>query len=170
MQHIETVTLASLNYFIDFTSIPQDYTDLLVLVSAREDGAVITGDVQIWPNLSSSNASQRSLIGTGSSTSSSSGSNLYVRETGASATANTFSNSYVYIPNYTSSAFKSFSIDAVSENNGTEAGQLIQAGLWSVTDPITSLRFVSNFGQFISGTSASLYGITAGSDGIVAVS
>ncbi len=170
MQVIQHTELTGLNYFIDFNSIPQTFTDLLVVISAREDGSVVSGDVQIWPNGSSSNQSQRSLIGNGSSASSSSGSNIYVRENGASATSNTFSSSVVYIPNYTSSVAKSFSIEGVAENNATEAGLLLQAGLWNVTSAITSLRFVSNFGQFVSGSSATLYGILKGSSGGVTVS
>ena len=65
---------------------------------------------------------------------------------------------------------ESVSVDSVQENNATEAYQTIVAGLWNDTSAITSM-VIGNFGGgFAEHSSASLYGITAGSDGIVAVS
>jgi hypothetical protein len=75
-------------------------------------------------------------------------------------TANTFGNTSIYIPNYRSSAAKSFSVDAVTENNATLAYQNIQAGLWNNSAAITSISisFLSG-GNWAQGSSASLYGI-----------
>jgi len=63
MQLIETKTLLSAAASIEFTSIPQDGTDLLLLVSTRADGA---GDAFIRPNGSTSGLSARRLRGNGS--------------------------------------------------------------------------------------------------------
>jgi hypothetical protein len=93
---------------------------------------------------------------------------LYVNAN--SATSNTFGNGEIYIPNYLSGTAKSFSSDSVAENNGTEGWQVIQANLWSGTDAITSIELDPALGTFVQYSSATLYGILAGSDGIVAVS
>jgi hypothetical protein len=89
----------------------------------------------------------------------------------AAATSNTFGSSNLYIPNYTGSTNKSYSINSVSETAATEAYQEIIAGLWSQTAAITQILIkpeqTRNFVQY---SSITLYGITAGSSGGVVVS
>jgi len=70
-----------------------------------------------------------------------------------------FSNGSLYIPNYTSSNYKSASSDDVTENNATTAFQYLEAWLWSNTAAITSLTLQPNLGSFPQYSSASLYGI-----------
>ena len=143
---------------ITFSSIPQTYTDLQVLVSARDsdtNGAV----VKVYPNGSSANASIRQLLGNGSSASSGTSTTLYARSDSGDRTANTFGSCSWYITNYTSSAFKSVSIEGVEETNGTSAYMNIAAGLWSSTDPITSLQVVPGVADFKQYSSATLIGI-----------
>jgi hypothetical protein len=104
------------------------------------------------------------LYGTGSTTGSASISLaglVWVFETVPStATANTFSNGEIYIPNYTSSNFKSVSADNVQENNATAADGYLVSGLWSNTSPINSISIASgsNFAQH---STFHLYGIKA---------
>jgi len=76
----------------------------------------------------------------------------------------------IYIPNYTSSNAKSASIDGVSENNATASYQTIDAFLWNDTSAITSITLTLSGGNFAQYSSASLYGVTAGNDGITTVS
>ena len=172
MQLIESKTLGSAQASIEFTNIPNTYTDLYLLCSLRSD-SVNTAAVKIFPNSSSSNLSSRILYGSGSSAASTSTSSDYVIIGGTNpnvSTANTFSNMFVYFPNYTSSSAKSFSIDAVSENNATEAYQGIAAALKNETTAITSIQIYANSGNLAQYSSASLYGITKGSDGTTTVS
>jgi hypothetical protein len=166
MQLIETKTLLSAAASIEFTSIPQDGTDLLLLVSTRADGA---GDAFIRPNGSTSGLSARRLRGNGSSAASSV-ETPYFKNCINTDTASTFSNGSVYFPNYTAAVNKSFSIDTVSENNATAATQEIQAALWTNTSAITSLTLILLSTNFVAGTTMSLYKITKGSDGITTVS
>jgi hypothetical protein len=166
IQHTE---LTASQLAIEFTSIPTTFTDLLLVFSGRG-----TGDVKIKFNGSSTLASRRHLFGTGSTRGSGSATDGYAgRSAPTSATASTFGNTQIYIPNYRSNVAKSYSVDSVDENNGTTAFQMIIAGLWNVTDPITSLE-ISDLGggalQFVQFSSATLYGITAGSSGGVVVS
>lgn len=149
---------------ITFSSIPQTYTDLVVRVSARTDRSGFTYDnIRTYPNGSSANLSDRYLLGYGSgvvSATDTSGLGAAGAD-GASATANTFSNVEVYIPNYTSSNYKSFSTDAVLENNATDGRQGMTASLWSSTSAITSLQIVPSSGpNFVQYTTAYLYGIS----------
>ena len=78
---------------------------------------------------------------------------------GSTATASTFANVEYYFPNYTSSNFKSFSVDSVHENNVTAGFSWLGANLWSNTAPITSLSFSLDFGNFVQYSTATLYGI-----------
>jgi len=76
----------------------------------------------------------------------------------------------LYLPNYTSSVAKSVSGDNVSENNATASTQTITAGLWSGTDPITSIEIFGSGTNLAQYSSASLYGMRKGSDGTTTVS
>ena len=178
MTLIQTVTVPSTpQAAIEFTSIPSTFTDLLVVYSARTNRAALNSDIIIHLNgNTSANYSFRRLFGDGSNPGSdgltnNSNGGFAGFAVGANATANTFSNCQFYIPNYRSSAAKSWSTDSVTENNGTNAFQTIQASLWNLTDPITSIAIKCfNASSFTQHSSASLYGITAGSSGGVVVS
>jgi hypothetical protein len=174
MTLIETKTLGTAQAAIEFTSIPEDGTDLVVIASVRNTttGASDTA-FQIRFNGSTTTYSERTLFGDGSSASSFSGtSSIAIYANNASPwTANTFGNASIYVPNYTGSTNKSVSADSVTENNGTAAHMAIVAGLWSTTSSITSVALVP-FGvqTFAIGSTVSLYKITKGTDGIVVVS
>jgi len=173
MELIETVELASSASSITFSSIPQTYTDLKILVSARSDASGSTGDVvTIELNSSSANFNWINLRGDGQNDFTSSASSGYTFYTSAGlATADTFGNGSIYISNYTASQNKSISTDGVSETNGTFGFQTLAATLWSNTAAITSVTLSPNAGtNFVTGSTASLYGITAGSDGTTTVS
>jgi hypothetical protein len=176
MKLIESKTLGTAQASIEFTSIPQTFTDLLLVFSMRADvGATYVNTAIRFNSDSGSNYSYRMLYGLGSG----SGLNAaetqtslrYVYSTGTVATSNTFGNAQVYIPNYTGSTAKSVSMDSVSENNATEAIQALTNGLWSGTAAITTLTLTTQAGpNLLAGSTASLYGILKGSDGIVTTS
>ena len=107
---------------IDFTSIPQTYTDLVVRWSTRGTAATVYDQVYVKFNNTTSNLSYLRLSGTGSAAQSTSGSDGYTGAgQGSASTANTFDNGEIYITNYTSSNYKSFYSDEISENNATSA-------------------------------------------------
>jgi len=161
---LSTVTVgAGGSSTITFSNIPQTYTDLRIVLSARTDRSGFPNDnIRVYPNGSSSNLSERYLLGFGSGvTSATDTSGLGAAgAVGASATASTFSNVEVYIPNYTGSTNKQFAVNAVSENNATDGRQGLTANLWSSTTPITSLTIVPSSGpNFVQYTTATLYGV-----------
>jgi len=160
---IATVTVGSGGAAnIEFTSIPQTYTDLLVKASVRD---ARTGDIfsnlLIRFNGSSSNLSARRLFGNGTSAASSAPSSSIVTVlNGPLSTSNTFSSGEFYIPNYTSANNKSVSTDIVTENNATESYQELNAGLWSDSSAITSITLLSNYSvNLVQYSTATLYGI-----------
>jgi hypothetical protein len=180
MTLIETKTLGTAQAAIEFTSIPQTFTDLVVVTSLRSDYGFDGYDgIRLNFNNVTGNWSFRFLFGLGSGTPSS-GTNGYSlspnfawvgNATDNFSATNTFGNSQIYIPNYAGATFKSVSVDAVSEDNRTAAVQFIGAALWSSTAAITQLKLAPGVGSnFMAGSTVSLYGILKGSDGIVTTS
>lgn len=148
---------------IDFTSIPATYTDLVVMISARGSNAAQYVDAYLRFNGSSTNYSGKSLVGSGSTVGSYSEPTTGIRidVDAASNTASTFSNHFVYIPNYTSSNYKSASVDAVYESNTSSNNQLWFIGnLWSNTAAINQVTFVAgSSSSFVQYSTAYLYGV-----------
>jgi hypothetical protein len=163
---ISTVTVGSGGTAtIDFNNIPQSYTDLCIFISARSSLNTQAG-VKIQFNSNSSAVYDiRNITANGSSPNSGNATNQsfgydVALTNPANYTANTFSNGYIYIPNYTSSNNKSFSVDTIVENNATLADCALEAGIWRNTAPITSVNLSDlGGGNFVQYSSASLYGI-----------
>lgn len=145
---------------IDFTSIPQGYTDLKIVATIRTNVSGLADDVFLAFNGSTSTFSGKYLQGTGSSTLSGSYARFAGFGTGNTATTNTFSNQEIYIPNYTSANNKSYSVDSVSENNGTTGQIALVAGLWSTGTAVSSIALTPVSGTaFLANSTATLYGI-----------
>lgn len=168
---IQTVTVGSGgSASIAFTSIPQTFTDLKIVLSARTNRN--TGDatnIKVTLNGSTSGYTFRTLIGNGSVASSETQASppFYTNaffggyaNQNTGTTALVFSSHEIYVPNYTSANNKSVSVDSVNENNATAAYQVLSAGLWSNTAAITSVTFTpeSTF-TFNEYSTATLYGI-----------
>jgi hypothetical protein len=144
---------------IDFTSIPQTFTDLCIKLSLRNSNASVSNWYNINFNGVTTNRSRRSLYADGSAFASYTGADGEIGViNGSSGTANVFSNQDIYILNYTSSNFKSVTSDSVTENNATNATQLLTAFLWSSTAAITSIT-LSGTNNFVQYSTATLYGI-----------
>jgi hypothetical protein len=158
---IEAKTLGSTTTAVTFSSIASTYTDLKILVSARSARTNDAGgsDGKLEFNGSTSGYSAKILLQQGGAYSASTSTIFYFTSTDA-ATSNTFGNMEVYIPNYTSSNYKSVNIDAVDENNSSTAYGVMTAGLWSNTAAITSLTLTDNNGGYLSGSKFYLYGIS----------
>lgn len=164
LELIDSVTVGSGGAAsIEFTSIPQTYSDLILKVSCRGDVTATTfTSLRLLPNGSSSNGSTRWIRGNGAAASSDTdATGIYSGESNTNgATANTFSSFEWYIPNYAGSTYKSFSIDSVHEQNGTTAYQHLVAGLWSNTAAITSITLNLGAGSFVEHSTAYLYGVS----------
>lgn len=152
-----------------FDSIPQTYTDLMIVHSTRQSGGVSFAGVNTQFNSSATGYSSRRLYGTGSSVASDSQSGNSAIPSGdanaSSSTSNTFTTVTMYVPNYTGSTNKSTSSESVAEANATTAYQFMVAGLWANTAAVTRVAVSSTNGNFVQYSTASLYGILKGSGG-----
>jgi hypothetical protein len=151
---------------VTFSSIPQTYTDLKVIISARSNRSNVYDGVYATFNSITSGYTDKLLYGTGSSAGSSSPTSttsaFFGDTDAASTTGNTFSNQEIYIPNYTSSNPKSYSIDSVQENNATTAYAEMDAGLWTYTGnpAINNITLSLGAGNFVQYSDFYLYGIS----------
>ena len=151
---------------IDFTSIASTYTDLLIKLSLRSNNGGSNYDRMDmqFNGDTASNYRNMLLYGTGSAVSSDNGGGLvntirFFYTNGDASTSNTFSNAEIYIPNYAGSTQKSASMDSVSENNATAAIVGLNAGLWTGTSAITSIKIFCPSSTLKQYTTAYLYGI-----------
>lgn len=163
---IATTSITSTTASITFSSIPQTFTDLVLVTSLRStDPSSNWGAAGIRFNGDSGNNYYAiEVYGTGSAagsgTSSAASSLNAARPNANGTTASIFSNAALYIPNYTSSKKKSTGEDSVTENNATAALSPLVAGLWTDTAAITSLVLTPTSGySWLAYSTATLYGI-----------
>jgi hypothetical protein len=164
---IQTYTLTASALSVTFSNIPQNYTDLKLVLSTRTDYPAINDGMNIVLNGSTSNFTFRQLYGNGSTAASNSGSiNVGPNTAGGSATASTFGNAEIYIPNYTSTTAKTINVYGVGETSATASYVGVNTTLWNpgTNVPITSVGFVSANGSYniVSGSTLTLYGVSNG--------
>lgn len=151
---------------IDFTSIPNTYTDLCLKFSLRDSrSSQGPGYLNLKFNDSTTGYSMKILFTSNDDGSVVTGSNstdylTYAINTNFS-TVNTFGNGELYIPNYVGSAYKSISVDAVSETNHAynAANRALSSFLWSNTAAITKITLYGGSMPFLQHSTAYLYGI-----------
>ena len=175
MTKLATTVLSANTASVTFSNIPQNYTDLKVLISGRTTGTGGRGYIVFSFNSSTGVYDRIWAAGfDGTQTTSA----RYTSETygffgtvpDANATASTFGNAQFYITNYTSNNLKSYTIDAVAENNSTGTYMLtLVAGSWDNTSALTSITFYavgdgslsSPTGSFLTHSTFTLYGVKA---------
>jgi hypothetical protein len=180
MTLIQTITVGSGGAAsIEFTSIPQTFTDLLVKFSLRttlefglhfdDMGMRLNGDTgnnYLDRVLRTREGAVGSFIGNPSNF-------MGLYEASASgAPASTFGTGEVYIPSYRSSSSKVASTEGYSASNSTSQVQAgLVASLWTGSAGVNAIRLYSrNARNLVEFSTATLYGITAGSSGGVVVS
>jgi len=156
MTLVETITVGSGGVAsIEFSGIPQDGVDLVVVHSLRNEGA--SGGVRIWENGNTTQGNNKNLTGNGSGAYSFTNLSYLTLGNTSGQTVNTFGNGSIYIPNYTSAAAKSIYADGVQENNATSANMSITAGVTFGTAAITSIAISYSSGDIAEYSTASLY-------------
>jgi hypothetical protein len=170
IQHTE---LASSAASIVLNSIPQDYDDLLLLVSLRSDRTDAHIDAFYVYLNGTSGAVGRRLYSVNSE-SVVTNTPWWPLNAGNSSgvEAGTYGNGEVYIHSYADAKAHVMNANAVSQhNNNTQMVVSIGAGQSVSTSAVTSITIDSETGaNFIAGCTATLYGITSGSDGTTTVS
>lgn len=151
---------------IVFSSIPQTFTDLYLVISSRSSAADSVGFIRF--NGLNANLNSRFMLGVPpSAIASQDGSNIYFSNTRTENDANAFSNAGIYLANYAGSTHKTVTTEGANNtiSNGAITMHLV-AGLWANTAAITQITLVTASGNnFVQHTSASLYGITRGTGG-----
>lgn len=157
---------------IEFTGIPQTFTDLTVVLSGR---AVNNFNYRIYVQLNSTTTGYtwRNIEADGSSVYSSNQSSIgdsYGLMLGwiagaSSATANTPNSCQMVIPNYTGAANKAAASEGLFENNATAANNGFAGSASTVTAAVTSLLIRSASTNIAQHSTAYLYGTLKGSGG-----
>jgi hypothetical protein len=143
---------------IDFTSIPQTYTDLLIVYSLRDNLSGISNDATFTVN--GSLITFRQLYGTGTNVGSNNPAQIARPIVSGTGPANTFGNTQIYIANYSSTTRnKSITVDSVCENNASESYQVFSAGVLASTSAVTSVSLDNSTYNFTQYSTASIYGI-----------
>ena len=149
---------------ISFNSIPQTYSDLLLVTSVRSDGPYTNQSLLMSLNGSSASLTTLYAGGTGAIVYSGTQSVFWGGDLpGTSSTSGIFSNNSCYIPNYTDSAkTKGGSSQGVRENNAVNTTLTLNALTRSVVGPITSITLTVDTANFVQYSTATLYGIWNG--------
>lgn len=169
MQRIAYLTASGSSNSFSFTSIPQTFQDLMVVVYARSTNASTTSNGIMTINNDSSNSNYAAawLNSDGSSATSNRDANfaqLYTLQgmPAASATSGIFSSGIIHILNYkNTSIFKTLLIRQAADLNSSGLTRF-QIGLWRGTPAaITSFNINTFNGNYAVGSTAALYGIKA---------
>ena len=154
---------------VTLSSIPSTYTDLLLAISARDNGsASYQANGFIKFNNTSNNYSDTYLRANFASASSSRDSNqatgyIAIAYPSGTATTNTFGNNELYIPNYAGSTNKVMTVTNCAENNNANSANITAvAFLWQQTTAISSIVLTCD-NSFLAGSRFDLYGIKSSS-------
>jgi hypothetical protein len=147
---------------LQFTSIPATYTDLVLKMSLRAASTDSSDPYDLVLSLNgTSTITSKVLRADGSGVNSNSITDRILRAGGVPSnyTSSTFSNGEIYFTNYTGSGFKSWSSDSVLENNATQTGMSLAAGLTSITAAVSSITIALANSNIVQHSTAHLYGI-----------
>lgn len=153
---IQKITTAQTYTSVAFTNIPQTYTDLIIVMVSRNFNSGNNG--KMWFNNDTSALySNTTAYGTGTSTSSSSINNAslsYLPDISAGHNSPTIIN----IMNYTNTNVQRM---FVMQGGASDTNAAIWVGLYRSTNAITRIDLASFGGDWVSGSTFNLYGVTA---------
>lgn len=157
---ITTQTLGSNNNAVNFTSIPQTYTDLILVCiwveNSTEDLSMRVGN----GTLSTTNYYLTYLAGNGTTASSGRATTSFWDVSQVPATTTNFATTIVNFQNYSNTTtFKT----ALSRSGAAGAGTVAEIALWGSTSAIDTIQLRCGFGSntFNTGSTFTLYGIKA---------
>ena len=158
---IATQTLGTASATVTFNSIPQTYTEIVLVGSYT---ATATLDTRLTFNSDTgTNYSATRLMGDGTSATSNRSSNRafidlnYVG--GVGTTAPTVST--LHIMNYSNTTTYKSTLLRANEMSGTYQGTELIAGIWRSTSAITTITITTSTSTYAAGSSFILYGVKA---------
>ena len=164
-EKIATTTLGSAAATVDFTSISGSYTDLVLIGnfggSLPDESALFrvgNGSIDTGSNYSSTE-----LYGTGSSAASQRNSNeTRGRITYALGVGNSVGNNCIlHFQNYSNTTTYKTVLGRDNINTGTYTGISAIVSLWRSTSAIDQIRLLLSGGNYLTGSTFTLYGIKA---------
>lgn len=166
-QTIATATLESPSASIQFSPIPNTYTDLILMISARTTRANIVDAIAFEINNNTTNGDYGLAFGWGFNNGQINGAYLNTRleeiayVDGANAPANKFGTTIVKFAQYTSNTRKHFTVQSAAMNNETTTARWnFGGGTVNITSAITSIKILPVTGPNLAAlTSATLYGV-----------
>jgi hypothetical protein len=150
---IATTTLGSAAASYTFSSIPATYTDLILVLNGSTSASNATSAMQ-YNSDTGSNYSYTGINGDGSTASSfrvTSTTNIAIGEMRTYNCTN-----IVQIQNYSNST--TYKTNLMRANSASDYVQT-SVGLWRNTAAINAIKVLTNFGNFNTGTTFTLYGI-----------
>ena len=161
---IATTTLSSSQSTVTLSSISGSYTDLICVIT-RKTGSSVYEDMKMQINGDTGNSYSTTTVAGWSTNSveslrySNQSSNICVdADAYSSKTANYYNPVIIQLMNYSNTTtYKTWLVRGGNTETGVEA----MAGLWRSTNAITSLTFSLTANSFSSGSTFTLYGITA---------
>lgn len=165
---IATTTLSAIANPITFSSIPQTYTDLVIVVTGRGTGANLLDNTLSYfnSNTGTTNYSNTFLFGDGATTYGQRTTNgvyfSFGPHPGNNATANVFGSEVFHILNYSNTTtFKTVISRAAADVGGGSGQTWVTTNLWRQTAAINRVDLYTSSGSWAVGTKFSLYGIKA---------
>jgi hypothetical protein len=162
---IQTYTLSATTASVTFSNIPQNYTDLKIVASARTGRPASGSDwIKISFNGVTTNLSMIAIYAGGTTAGNYTDTSIYSTTNSNAQTASTFGSTEFYIANYTNSTHKTVLAKGVGETNDSTSNDLtFVTGRWSSTAAITSITLTPYTGpNFLANSTFTLYGISNG--------
>jgi hypothetical protein len=163
---IQRITIGSATSAVSFSTIPQTYTDIKLIISARANNGGGYANTTINFNGSGGTYANKLFYGVGSGNSRTQntvfpGSAFIGDIPAGSVYANTFSNQEIYVTNYKdTNNYKGYYTTSAHEDNQVAAFLEADSGVWLSTAAITSMLIAcGNGGQFVTNSVFDLYGI-----------
>lgn len=156
---ISTQTLGTATATVTFSSIPQTYTDLVLIVNH----SVTTGNPSIHGRFNSdtgSNYSRTRLFGNGSTATSTRGTSQTFLGLAAGVGSST-TREGIMICNVFNYANATTYKTCITRNNAASLGTEVSVALWSSTSAVTSFEVFVDSSTFTVGTTFVLYGVKA---------
>jgi len=158
---IETKELSTTTASVEFSSIPQTYTDLMLKVSARSTEVDTFTSLRVYFNGVTTN--QTAVEGRVINTTIVSYSVAYAQAgylAGGQTDANLHGSANIYVPNYTGATSKVSAGDVFLASNTAAQNVLVfSSRKWTVTDAVTSITVAPANGSWVQYSNFYLYGI-----------
>jgi hypothetical protein len=154
---ISSITLGSTISSVTFSSIPQTYTDLIIITRGTSGGGA---QMTIRFNGATSTYTTITMSGNGSSTHSGRFTGLSYLQLGYHDYFNSSeSNAITHIMNYANTTTAK---NVLNRTNNGSLGVGLSVGTWQNTSAITTIEILPLNSTWVSGTTFNLYGILAG--------